>query len=124
MELLYFKGHPPNFGDELNWYIFESMFVESDFKNTEPKTYFMGVGSILHPAYLELFAGEKADTVSYWGRQIQMNKAVVFGSGVRCRGERIVFVTAAGEVTPVLPALNEWHVLNTIGGYPSRGLST
>lgn len=83
MKLLYFKGKPANFGDELNWYIFESLFVNSEFNAVEPETYFMGVGSILHPAYIERFAGEKADPVTYGGVESRMNKGVVFGSGIR-----------------------------------------
>lgn len=83
MNLLYFKGHPPNFGDELNWYIFESLFMNDEFKAVEPQTYFMGVGSILHPAYFERFSSEKGDPVTAGTDGPLMNKAVVFGSGVR-----------------------------------------
>lgn len=81
MKLLYFKGNPPNFGDELNRYIFEDLFRQEEFSAIEPGTYFMGVGSILHPAYLNRFAGETADRIT--GHDGYMNKGVVFGSGVR-----------------------------------------
>ena len=83
MKLLYFMGHPPNFGDELNWYIFESLFVYSNFQQVQPETYFMGIGSILHPAYLEKISVAEADIGLNGGVESKMNRGVVFGSGVR-----------------------------------------
>jgi succinoglycan biosynthesis protein ExoV len=59
------------------------MFVNGDFDAVEPETYFMGVGSILHPAYLERFSGEQADSFTYGGMASRMKKGVIFGSGVR-----------------------------------------
>lgn len=69
MKLVYYKGNVPNFGDELNWHIFEALFDNIDFRERYEKHYFMGIGSILHEVYFDLM---EPDSTS-----------ILFGSGVR-----------------------------------------
>lgn len=69
MKLLYFKGDPPNFGDELNPYVFDSLLDKIDFARQSRNYYLMGIGSIL--------------SKPYFARIKPHEKAVVFGSGIR-----------------------------------------
>lgn len=74
MKILYFKGKTPNFGDELNWYIFHSLFEKFSFENQMKNSFLLGVGSILHKSYFE--------KINENSTKIQ-NTGIVFGAGVR-----------------------------------------
>ncbi len=52
MKLTYFSGHVPNFGDELNKYMWDSLVSPGFFDEDESKL-FLGIGSILWDDYPE-----------------------------------------------------------------------
>ena len=62
MKLTYFSGHVPNFGDELNKYMWDSLVSPGFFDEDESKL-FLGVGSIL------------------WDDYPKKSKKIVMGSG-------------------------------------------
>ncbi|WP_392342395.1 polysaccharide pyruvyl transferase family protein [uncultured Shewanella sp.] len=50
MKLTFFESNPPNFGDELNKYLWSNL-IEPDFFDEDESTLFLGVGSILWDHY-------------------------------------------------------------------------
>lgn len=50
MKLSYFRGDPPNFGDELNATMWQQL-LPADFFDEDESEVFLGIGSILQPGY-------------------------------------------------------------------------
>lgn len=50
MKLTYFEGDPPNFGDELNAWIWHELLPPA-FLDDDPDTLFLGIGSIIQDIY-------------------------------------------------------------------------
>ena len=50
MKLIYFKGHVPNFGDELNTYMWDKL-LPAGFLDDRPDELFLGIGSIIFDTY-------------------------------------------------------------------------
>lgn len=50
MKLTYFEGDPPNFGDELNSWIWNAL-LPPDFLDDDDSTLFLGIGSIIQDIY-------------------------------------------------------------------------
>ena len=49
MKLTFFRGHQPNFGDELNWWLWPQLLP--DFFDDDDSVLFLGIGSIIGDSY-------------------------------------------------------------------------